>query len=312
MAEVLAASLAFPAVLFTGVLALAMIYWLFVILGALDLDLLGGAEDAAMPDLDAGIDGVAKGALEGAVKGSLEGAAKGALEGAVKGSLEGAAKGVAEGIADADGAGEEGGGLAALFAALHLNRAPATVVLTLLAAFGWVSSVVGLMTLSPLWAQWGLPPWSLKLLLLVLAVAVALPLTSIVVRPLGPFFATRGAKTRSDLLGRECVISTGRVDERFGQATLADGGAGLILDVRCDTPGALRQGDRALLVSWDPEREAFEVEPIAPMLDDRRKKPAGAAAAPAAPDPAPEGEGEGEGEAEAGDASAGRSRGRAG
>ncbi|MCC6553225.1 MAG: glycine zipper family protein, partial [Polyangiaceae bacterium] len=71
MAEVLAASLAFPAVLFTGVLALAMIYWLFVILGALDLDLLGGAEDAAMPDLDAGIDGVAKGALEGAVKGSL-------------------------------------------------------------------------------------------------------------------------------------------------------------------------------------------------------------------------------------------------
>jgi hypothetical protein len=81
MTEVLAASLAFPAVIFTVALALALIYWLFVLLGAVDLDLLGGAHGHAAPDL---------GGLEGAAKGALEGAAKGALEGAVKGSLEGA------------------------------------------------------------------------------------------------------------------------------------------------------------------------------------------------------------------------------
>jgi hypothetical protein len=287
MNEVLAASLAFPGVIFAGVIALALIYWVFVILGALDLDLLGGAEDAAMPDL--GMDGAVKGALEGA---------KGALEGA---------KGATEGLGG-DGAGEDGGGLAALFASLDLGRAPATVVLTILATFSWAGSVLGTMTLDPMWAAWGLPHWLLGLLLLITSVAVALPLTAIVVRPLGPLFATRAAASRNDVIGKVCVISTGRVNERFGQATLADGGAGLILDVRCDTPGALRQGDKALLVSWDQEREAFEVEPLDGMLDEPAKKPKAARveAAPAKGGPAV---------AEAPteeDAPAGRSQGRAG
>jgi hypothetical protein len=272
MQEVLAASLAFPAVIFTVVLALALLYWLFVILGALDLDLLGGA------DADADLDGVVKGALEGAVKGGLEGAAKGA----------------AEGLADA-GDGDEHGGLAALFTSLQLTRAPATVVLTILTMFGWVGSVVGAMQLGPVWAGWGLPGWLLGIGLFIASIVVAFPLTSLVVRPLGPFFATQQAKSRNDFIGKECVISTGRVDARFGQATVSDGGAGLIVDVRCDTPGVLRQGDRALLVSWDSEREAFEVEPLNELLDQARsaKTPGRRVeAAPAQPeaavaDPAP-------------------------
>lgn len=258
MAALLGASLTFPALIFTGVLALALIYWLFVILGALDLDVLGGAEGAEGAD----IDGMAKGALEGAVKGSLEGA--------VKGSLEGAAKGATEGLADVDGADE--GGLSDLMASLHLNRAPATVVLTLLAAFGWLTSVLALMNLSDTWAGWGLPGWLFKGVVLIVAFVVALPLTSLAVRPLGPFFATHAAQSNKDLIGRVVVISTGRVDNRFGQATLADGGAGLILDVRCDTPGLLRQGDRVVLVRWDDDREAFEVEPIEADLAERRFK----------------------------------------
>lgn len=296
MNEVLAASLAFPGVIFAGVIALALIYWAFVILGALDLDLLGGAEDAVTPDL--GLDGAAKGALEGAVKGGLEGA-----------------KGATEGFNGGDGGGEHGG-LTALFASLDLGRAPATVVLTVLATFAWAGSVLGTMTLDPMWAAWGLPRWLLGVLLLIVSVAVALPLTSIVVRPLGPLFATRAAKSRNDVIGKVCVISTGRVNERFGQATLADGGAGLILDVRCDTPGALRQGDKALLVSWDQEREAFEVEPLDGMLEDPTKKPKGARleATPAKGGPtggaAPGGRAEDASTEE--DAPAGRSRGRAG
>jgi hypothetical protein len=145
------------------------------------------------------------------------------------------------------------------------------VVLTILSAFGWVGCVLGTMLVEPAWLGWGLPRWGLGILLLLGSFVIALPLTSIIIRPLGPLFATRAAKSRHDVIGKVCVISTGRVDGRFGQATLADGGAGLILDVRCDTPGALRQGDKALLVSWDAEREAFEVEPLDAMLDDPKK-----------------------------------------
>ncbi|WP_437791198.1 glycine zipper family protein [Sorangium sp. So ce693] len=249
MAEVLAASLAFPAVIFTVLLALALIYWLFVLLGALDLDLLGGAHGDAAPDL-----------------GGLEGAAKGALEGAAKGALEGAAKGAAEGLADgADGA-DGAHGVGSLLAALELHRVPATVTLSLIATFGWFTSALSTVLVGPLWLGWGLPGWTLGLAVLAGSLVAAVLLTSLAVRPLGPLFVTRHAQSKKDLVGRVCVISTGRVDERFGQATIDEGGASHILDVRCDTPGALRRGDRALLVSWDPDREVFGVEPLDALL----------------------------------------------
>lgn len=256
MAEVLAVSLSFPTVIFTVVLALALIYWIFVVLGALDLDLLGGAEGDVVPNLD----GAAKGALEGAAKGALEGVTKGALEGATKGALEGVAgEGALEGAA---GEGAAHGGVGSLLAALQLNRVPATVVLTLIAAFGWFTSALSTWAAEPLWTGWGLPRWALGLAVLVAALTAALLLTSLTVRPLAPLFVTRHAKSKKDLVGRICVITTGRVDERFGQAELDEGGASGILDVRCDTPGALRRGDRAVLVSWDPIREVFGVEPL--------------------------------------------------
>ncbi|WP_437807120.1 glycine zipper family protein [Sorangium sp. So ce1078] len=243
MAEVLAASLVFPAVIFTVVLALALIYWLFVLVGALDLDLLGGAHGDATPDLG-GLEGAAKGALEGAAKGAVEGAAKGAVEGAIDG---------------ADGVGS-------VLVALDLHRVPATVTLTLIAAFGWFTSALSTMLAEPLWLGWGLPRWTLGLAVLAGSLVVAVLLTSLAVRPLGPLFVTRHGQSKKDLVGRVCVISTGRVDERFGQAVIDEGGASHILDVRCDTPGALRRGDRALLVSWDPDGEVFSVEPLDSLL----------------------------------------------
>lgn len=247
MTEVLALSLAFPTVIFTVVLALALIYWIFVVVGALDLDLLGGAEG----DVVSSVDGAAKGALEGAAKGAIEGATKGAIEGAAKGAIEGAA---GEGAAD--------GGVGSLLAALQLNRVPATVVITLIAAFGWFTSALSTRAAEPLWTGWGIPRWTIGLAVLVISLTAALLLTSLTVRPLAPLFVTRHAKSKKDLVGRICVITTGRVDERFGQAMLDEGGASGILDVRCDTPGVLQRGDRAVLVSWDPTREVFGVEPL--------------------------------------------------
>ncbi|WP_437827095.1 glycine zipper family protein [Sorangium sp. So ce1153] len=250
MAEVLAASLLFPAVIFTVVLALALIYWLFVLLGALDLDLLGGAHGDAAPDL---------GALPGAAKGALEGAAKGALEGAAKGALEGTTEGLADG-------GDGAHGVGSVLVALQLHRVPATVTLTLVAAFGWFTSALSTMLAEPAWVGAGLPRWALGLAVLAGSLTAAVLLTSLAVRPLGPLFVTRHATSKKDLVGRVCVISTGRVDERFGQAVIDEGGASHILDVRSDTPGALRRGDRALLVSWDPGGEVFSVEPLDALL----------------------------------------------
>src|SRR5690349_4877181 len=57
MGEILAVLLAFPAVFFTVITVLSVLYWLFVIIGALDMDALGGAEHGVLE----GAVGAAKG-----------------------------------------------------------------------------------------------------------------------------------------------------------------------------------------------------------------------------------------------------------
>jgi len=189
---------------------------------------------------------VAKGAADGA----LEGAADGAAEGVADGAAEGAGKGVADEV------------FAGLSSALHLRDAPLTVVLTLFVTFGFLVSALAMQTLGPRFGDGPL----VGSLVLVAASLISLLFTSLAVRPLAPLFRTHKAKGRRDLVGRVCVISTGHVDARFGQATLEDGGAGLILQVRCETDVPLQRGDRALILGWDPKTEGFVVEPMDKLL----------------------------------------------
>src|SRR5512139_3429048 len=83
----------FPTVIFTTLLALSVLYWLFVIIGAIDIDALGAASGAKEGALE-GLAGAGKGAFEG-----VAGAGKGAFEG-----VAGAGKGAFEGVAAAKGA----------------------------------------------------------------------------------------------------------------------------------------------------------------------------------------------------------------
>jgi hypothetical protein len=62
MSEFLAALQSYPTVFFTGLLGVCLLYWVAVIIGALDLDLFGG-HSADGPDLDAGGHGHANNSL---------------------------------------------------------------------------------------------------------------------------------------------------------------------------------------------------------------------------------------------------------
>lgn len=262
----------FPTVLFTVLLGVTAIYWLFVVLGAIDLDFLGGAEDGiegAIGALKGGAEGAMDGVLGGA-KGSAEGAVDSMLGGA-KGSAEGAAdsvlggaKGGAEAAADGVAEGADGGGLMDLVAALRLRRAPVTVVVTLFALFGWFLSTGSMLLVAPMLS---LPRVGVGFAALVLVCVVSLLLTSLAVRPLERFFVTHQAKSGQDFVGQVCIVSTGSVSTRFGQATLADGGAGLILHIRCE--GArLARGDRALIVGFDKETGHYAVEPYDALVSN--------------------------------------------
>lgn len=254
MAEVLVLALSFPSVVFTVLLGVVLIYWAFVMVGVIHIG--EGSEGA----LDGHLDGATKGLLEGAVDHMGGGHAEvGELGGAhADGELD---------LGDAED-GSSGGALAALMSALHLRSVPATVVFSLIVTFAWLVSVVTMQIVTraaP--ALVGLP---LSLAVLAASFVASLPLTSIAARPLAKVFAPKRAPAKSDFIGRTCVIRTGSVTDKLGEATLHDGGAGLVLRVRVEDGKQLGRGEQALIVDYDPERETYLVEPMRDVLSERR------------------------------------------
>lgn len=232
MNELMSASLQFPTVVFTIALGIALVYWLFVLLGALDLDLLGGGHH----DFDVG-----GGHDVGDVGGGHD--AGGAHDGA-------------DADGDGDGGDSSSGGV---WGALGLGKVPLTISLSLIILVAWVTSLLG--------AHYVLgeaAPW--RAILLPIALILALPIAALLARPLAPVFQVKEGKTNADYIGHVCVITTNTVDATFGFATIQDGASHVQISVRCDKPGKLVRGDKALVIEFDPDRRIFVVEPAADML----------------------------------------------
>lgn len=166
-----------------------------------------------------------------------------------------------------DGAGEAAAGhgsVASLLSLANFRSVPVTVMLSVLVAFTWLLCVMGVGFLPG--GLGGLPGWILGSLILVGAFLLSLPPTAVVIRPLAPFFVVHDAKSHKDMVGRVCQVTTGSVGVKFGQASLATDDLDLIVQVRQDGEGTLKRGDRALIVAWDPKREAFLVEPYDELM----------------------------------------------
>ena len=255
MAEVFVLALSFPSVVFTVLLGVVLVYWAFVMVGVIHIG--EGSEGA----LDGHIDGATKGMLDGATKGMLDGAvdhAGGAHGGGHGGDID------LGDVDDSDG----GGALAAIMSALHLRSVPATVVFSLIVTFAWLVSVVCMQLVTRLAPA--LSGVVVSGAVMVGSFLLALPLTSLAARPLAKVFAPKHAPAKSDFVGRTCVIRTGSVTEKLGEATLHDGGAGLVLRVRVEGGKQLARGEQALIVDYDAERESYLVEPMRDVLADRK------------------------------------------
>jgi hypothetical protein len=146
-----------------------------------------------------------------------------------------------------------------------LRVVPATVTLSVWILLAWLFCTVGTQAVGGAGGAWR---WLLDTGVLAGSLLLAVAPTGWAIRPLGRLFRTRHAKGHQDLVGRICLATTGRVDERFGQAALDDGSLSLLVQVRRDGGEPIRKGERLLLVAWDPERQAFLAEPYEPLLAD--------------------------------------------
>jgi hypothetical protein len=197
MSEFLAATVTFPAVLFSFMLIVVVLYWLLVLVGA-DLDLLDD---------------------------------------------------------DADGG---------MINTLGLGGVPLMVALSMWITLSWLLAMIGTIVLGEL-AVGGV---LLGISVLVVAVLGGLLVTRLVVVPIRRAIPRAVEPTRSDFVGRICVIRTGSVSETFGQAEItSDDGSSAIIQVRrpaeMGAGGPLRAGSEALIFEYDPDKEIFWVD-VAP------------------------------------------------
>ncbi len=257
MSEFLNAAFALPTAFYSISLLFVLAYWMLAIVGLFDLDTgdasveTGGEVDLDGPELDLDLDGPDLDLdgpdldLDGPeLDVDLDGPD---LESPELEAMEGGASGMSA--------------FAKVFSALGFHRVPLTVTLSFVIFFGWILCFLGMEQLAPL-VPGAVPALFTGIGVGLGALLAAIPPASLAARPLAPVFHIHKARSRRSFIGHECELLTGRVDDRFGQAEIADGGAGQTVQVRCDHDNDLARGGRALVVSFDDSREAYVIEPL--------------------------------------------------
>lgn len=267
MDELLAILTAYPTVIWTVFMGVCLVFWASVIAGAADFDLGAKAEGAVKGAVE-GAAGAVKGGVDGAVKGGVE-ALKGGVEAlkgveSIKGGVEGAVKGGVEALkggVDVDHDAPSTSVITELLGMLRLDRAPITITASFFALFGWLTSAIGTSLLGG--------GWLVGSGVFAASAIVSVFLTSLAIRPLGVVFDEETRKGGHAIVGKTCVVRSGKVDAKGGQAEIEEPGASLVVDVRTHQPGvALPKGAHALVVDYDDADDCYVVEPLPAELAD--------------------------------------------
>ncbi|MFG0289331.1 MAG: DUF1449 domain-containing protein [Rhodopirellula sp. JB044] len=155
----------------------------------------------------------------------------------------------------ADGA--FGGFAAATMKAVHLDRVPLMVWLTVFSLFFWVLSYV-------LWFEFDVRRYPAtfvsSLLLTIRNGVIAVVLTRFMTSPLHRLLVPPTHYHASSLIGGVAVVETSSVDSTFGRARYSTNAAPLLIDIR--TSGdPIKKGTPVRIMTYDEDAKVYHVEP---------------------------------------------------
>ena len=148
--------------------------------------------------------------------------------------------------------------LAGLMLRFGLHGVPVTIIVSLMALFGWLISYYTVHYLFFL-VPGNILRYAVGLGVLIGATYIAAMITGLLIKPLRPLFKKAQTQSVKHILGQTAVVRTSRVDTTFGEATLADGGAGLILKVRTTGDATFKKGDRVVLFEHLQDQNVYRV-----------------------------------------------------
>lgn len=141
---------------------------------------------------------------------------------------------------------------------LGLNGVPLTIVISLIALWGWVFCFLIVYFVYP----WIRVPW-LQLVtgipVVVGVLYVSAIITAVIIKPLRPIFLASNQQVQKQILGQVAVVRTGEANRSFGEAYLEDGGAGLIIKVRAYKDEVFKRGDRVVLLEYVAGENLYRV-----------------------------------------------------
>ena len=195
----------FPVIVFTFLMVIILFYWVFALIGVIDIEIF---------DFDIEVD------------------------------------------ADLDAEGMSG--FAGFMTNWGLTGLPVTAVLSLLISTSWLLCYVVVSLVYPL-IPFESIKWLIGILLIILCIAISIPITAKIIRPFRNIFVSHSAVKKNALIGSTCIVKTQKVNEKYGQAELNDGGAGMLLDVRAKEDDNIVKGDEVILVEYDEENEVYYI-----------------------------------------------------
>ena len=146
--------------------------------------------------------------------------------------------------------------LAGLMLRLGLNGVPLTIVVSLIALFGWILSYYTVHFVFS-FIPGGLLQYLAGVPILLISLYLAAMITAVIIKPLRPFFKNSRQESVKHILGQVAIVRTSRVDESFGEAVMADGGAGLILKIRSSSNSQFKKGDKVVLFEYVKETNSY-------------------------------------------------------
>lgn len=154
---------------------------------------------------------------------------------------------------------------AGLLMRLGLNGVPVTIVISLIALFGWLLSYYASYFFLALFG-FGWLRFIVGIPILLAAFYVAVLITAQVIKPLRKLFAKTEQNIQKKVLGQTATVRSSRVDSSFGEANLDDGGAGLILKVRATGDQVFERGDKVVLLEYIANINVYRVVSEAEFL----------------------------------------------
>ncbi len=149
-------------------------------------------------------------------------------------------------------------GFVGLLHTLGLTGVPLTLVISIIALIGF--------TLAYFTSRWVLIPLGSDLIrylagsgILVISIALAIPVTAQLIKPMKPLFVKHYAPSKKDYVGHVCVVTSSTVTSDFGIGLVETSGAPIQIDIRTQAGEAYSKGSSLRIADYDPASDIFEV-----------------------------------------------------